>query len=142
MAGIATFGDFCGVSAGNKRGQKNLSFGHPVDKIVLNYANLRHLLGFTPMDSAILSPVSPVDNFCPRLVMGTKFINNDNNLGHLLTACPRCPRQKMSIPKEKQFLPEMVPMRYVAQIATLGPAAVPVVTPLAHRPTGGPGAAC
>ena len=61
------------------------------------------------MDSAILSPVSPVDNFCPRLIWGTKFLNHDNNLGHLFTACPRCPRQKMSIPKEKQFLPERVP---------------------------------
>jgi hypothetical protein len=39
VAGIATFGDFCGVSAGNKRGQKNLSFGQPVDNIVANYAN-------------------------------------------------------------------------------------------------------
>ena len=64
------------------------------------------------MDSAILSPVSPVDNFCPRLVLGTEFINVDNNLGHLFTACPRCPRQKMSIPKEKQFLPERVPVRF------------------------------
>ena len=39
VAEIATFGDFCGVSAGNKRGQKNLSFGQPVDNIVANYAN-------------------------------------------------------------------------------------------------------
>ena len=37
VAEIATFGDFCGVSAGNKRGQKNLSFGQPVDNIVVNY---------------------------------------------------------------------------------------------------------
>lgn len=64
------------------------------------------------MDSAILSPVSPVDNFCPRLVLGTEFINCDNNLGYLFTACPRCPRQKMSMPKEKQFLPERVPVRF------------------------------
>mgnify|MGYP006875488136 CR=1 FL=1 len=64
------------------------------------------------MDSAILSPVSPVDNFCPRLVLGTEFINDDNNLWHLFTACPRCPRQKMSMPKEKQFLPERVPVRF------------------------------
>lgn len=53
------------------------------------------------MDSAILSPVSPVDNSCPQRRVGTKLFNIDNDLRLIFGFVPAVPAKKCHTPKKK-----------------------------------------
>ena len=53
------------------------------------------------MDSAILSPVSPVDNSCPRRQAGTKLLNIDKDLRLNFGFVPGVPAKKCHTPKKK-----------------------------------------